>query len=99
MIYFISRHTGAKEWIMEKGIVINKFIEHLNILDLEAGDTVIGSLPINIIANLTQKNIKYIHIELNVNIDQRGKELTKGDLNNLNAKLVTYTAHKEYEIF
>ena len=90
--YFISRHKGAQDWIKEQSIEIDKFIEHIDEHSLKQGDVVIGSLPINIVARLTEKNIKYIHLELELCYENRGKELTKKDLYDLNAKLVAYKA-------
>lgn len=96
MIYFISRHKGAQDWIKEQKICIDKIIEHLDEKNLKEGDIVIGSLPINFVARLTEKNIKYIHLELELCYEKRGKELTKQDLYDLNAKLVCYNVTRAF---
>ena len=44
-VYFISRHPGAVAWARRHGLEA-KLIAHLDIGLVEAGDVVLGTLPI-----------------------------------------------------
>ncbi len=92
--YFISRHTGAKDWISTQGIAIDKIQSHLDINDINAGDTVIGTLPIQLVAEVCQRGAKYFHLTLNLPEHLRGKDLSPADMDSAGAKLEQFTAEK-----
>ena len=50
--YFISRHPGAIEWAARQHIQVDQRLAHLAPAILKAGDTVIGSLPVNLAAQV-----------------------------------------------
>lgn len=95
VIYFISRHFGAVEWAKELNVSIDVWLPHLDESILKAGDVVIGTLPINIVAKLNQMQVRYFHLELELSMSDRGKELTKDDLYRLNACIIEYEAKKK----
>ena len=72
--YFITRHSGAIAWATQQGICVDRQISHLDINDIQSGDTVIGSLPVNLAAEICQRGAAYIHMTLNVPEHWRGKE-------------------------
>ncbi|WP_044469482.1 CRISPR-associated protein Csx16 [Mannheimia massilioguelmaensis] len=78
--WFISRHTGAIEWTKQQPIQIDRFAEHLDIADVQADDTVIGTLPIHLAAEVCQKGAKFYFLSMNVARHQRGTELTCNQL-------------------
>ena len=46
-IWFVGRHTGALEWVKNQDIAVTKTVTHLSQEDWpEAGDIVIGTLPV-----------------------------------------------------
>ena len=94
MKYLVTRHQGAKQWVEEQGIVIDELIVHLDATQLQSGDTVIGTLPINIVATLNNNGIRYFHLSLNLPANARGKELTADDMTRFGAKLEEYQAVK-----
>lgn len=90
-IYFISRHKGAIEWIQDQRIAVTDFIEHLSSdHELHQNDTVIGTLPISIISHLNAQGIRYLHLDLTLTPEMRGKELTKNDMYMAKASLKEY---------
>lgn len=79
-VWFISRHQGAIEWIKQQEVQIDHFTEHLDIAEIDAEDTVIGTLPIHLAAEVCSKGAKFYSLSLNVAHEQRGTELTVAQL-------------------
>lgn len=92
--YFISRHQGAKDWAKSQNIIVDRVQSHLEMNDIQIGDTVIGTLPINLVAELCVRGASYYHLTLNLSEQLRGKELTATDMQNAGAKIERFTAHK-----
>ncbi len=92
--YFITRHPGAIAWAKQQGISVDRQIAHLVINDIKSGDTVIGSLPVNLAAEICQRGAAYIHMTLNVPEHWRGKELTAEQMIECGACLEGYTLKK-----
>ena len=79
-VWFISRHKGAIDWIKQQSLQIDRFESHLNVNDIQADDTVIGTLPIHLAAKVCAKGAKFYFLSVNVSQDQRGTELTAEEL-------------------
>lgn len=92
--YFISRHPGAIEWAKQQGIQIDKQQSHFDIKDTQPDDTIIGTLPINLIAEVCKQGGKYLHLSLDLPADMRGKELNADDMQRYGARLEAYSAEK-----
>jgi CRISPR-associated protein Csx16 len=92
--YFITRHPGAREWAKQKGIKVDEHLTHLDIDMLKAGDTLIGSLPINLAAEVCQKGAFYIHLSLNIPEHLRGLELSATQLQQYGAELECFNLQK-----
>ncbi|WP_071058852.1 CRISPR-associated protein Csx16 [Pelistega sp. MC2] len=92
--YFISRHQGAASWIQEQGLEIDQMLTHLDMNILKRGDTVVGTLPINLVAELTELGVRYLHLTLNMPESMRGKELSPEEMKQINAYLQEYQATK-----
>jgi CRISPR-associated protein Csx16 len=60
----------------------------------QSGDTVIGSLPVNLAAEICQRGAAYIHMTLNVPEHWRGKELTVEQMIECGACLEGYELKK-----
>lgn len=89
--YLVSRHMGAVEWMTHMGHHYDEHLTHLNNYDaLQAGDTVVGSLPINIVADLNEMSVRYVHLSLYIPESLRGMELSAAQLSELDAKLEAY---------
>jgi len=74
--YFVTRHPGARAWAAEEGIEVDDVIDHLDPTRIEPGDTVIGSLPVNLAAAVCDRGGRYLHLSLDLPADLRGRELT-----------------------
>ncbi len=91
--YFVSRHSGAIVWAARHGVQA-ELISHLNPSMLIAGDTVLGTLPVHIVAELTARGVAYLHLEIDVPEVLRGQDLSAEDMARLGAKLVPYRAER-----
>ena len=74
--WFISRHPGAIKWVKLQNIQIDRFESHLDTSLVQAGDVVIGTLPLHLAAEVCQKGVKFYLRSMNVTPEQRGTELT-----------------------
>lgn len=89
MIYFVSRHAGAIEWVKNQNIHIDCFIEHLDLtnIHLTADDTVIGTLPVHLAAAVCATGAKFYFLQINASLAQRGKNLSADDMQIMNCSL------------
>ena len=85
--YFVSRHPGAIEWAAGQNLRIDHFDPHLDLAQVQAGDTVIGSLPVNLAARVCAAGAAYWHISLALPAELRGRELSAEELRTLGAKI------------
>jgi CRISPR-associated protein Csx16 len=92
--YFISRHFGAIDWAMRQGIKVDFQLAHLDVEQIQSGDVVIGSLPVNLAAEVCARNAKYIHLTLDLPYDARGVELDAAAMQRFGAKLEEYRISK-----
>ena len=83
--YFISRHPGAIEWAARQHMQVDQRLAHLDPAIVKAGDTVIGSLPVNLAAKVCAAGAVYRHLSLDLPAEMRGKELTADDMERLGA--------------
>lgn len=89
--WFVSRHAGAIDWAKQNGLQVDFFVDHLSGADGPCeGDTVIGNLPIHIIADLNRRGIRFIHLQLNIIQADRGRELTAEELAKTQPTLAEY---------
>ncbi|MDH2998912.1 CRISPR-associated protein [Pasteurellaceae bacterium LFhippo2] len=86
-VWFISRHQGAIDWIQQQGIQIDRFEAHLDVADIQACDTVIGTLPIHLASQVCEKGAKFYFLSVNVTQAQRGTELSADELNAQNCAI------------
>ena len=93
--WFISRHPGAVEWAKNHQVSFDKQIKHLDIDKIQKGDTVIGTLPVNIAAEVCERGAHYMHLCLKLPAHMRGRELGIDDLERYGAKLQIYGVTKE----
>lgn len=89
-IYFVSRHSGAKQWAEQQGLQVDKFVEHLSLDEVQAGDVIIGSLPVNLACEVCAKGAKYQHLSLEIPREWRGQELSAQQLTEIGARIEEY---------
>ncbi len=88
--WFVTRHPGAEEWAARRQIAIDRHCTHLDPADVEAGDTVIGSLPVHLAAAVCARGARYLNLSLDLPARARGKELSAEELGEFNARLEEY---------
>jgi len=89
-IWFVTRHSGAIDWAEEEGFHIDSMLTHLDISQVKKGDTVIGSLPVNLAADVCALGARYFHLSVDLPEKLRGVELTKDIMRSCNARLEEY---------
>jgi CRISPR-associated protein Csx16 len=94
MVWFVSRHPGAVKWAARQQIVVDRLIAHLDVQELVAGDTVIGTLPIALAAEVCARGCRFVNLTLEVPFALRGKELSADDLDLCRARLERFHIEK-----
>jgi CRISPR-associated protein Csx16 len=93
-IFFVSRHPGALEWMQQQRVPFDRHETHLDIEAIQADDPVIGSLPVNLAAEVCARGAHYRHLSLQLAAADRGRELSASELENYEATLETYFVEK-----
>ncbi len=88
-LVFVTRHPGAVEWARRRGLQVDRPVEHLDVADIYPGDVVIGSLPVNLAAEVCDRGACYIHLSLRLPAEWRGRELSADDMERFGARLET----------
>ena len=96
--YFISRHPGAIEWAARQHMQVDQLIAHLDPAIVKAGDTVIGSLPVDLAAQVCAKGAAYWHLCLELPSAMRGQELSADDLSRLGARLEPFQIQPQAQL-
>jgi CRISPR-associated protein Csx16 len=91
---FVSRHPGAIEWAARKGIRVDRQAAHLDVADVQAGDFVIGTLPVSLAAAVCARGARFFNLSIDVPPDARGRELTEDDLDRFHARLEEYRVQR-----
>ncbi|MEN9501712.1 MAG: CRISPR-associated protein Csx16 [Pseudomonadota bacterium] len=92
--YFISRHIGAVDWAESEGFHVDQRLAHFDVTIVQAGDTILGTLPINLVAEVNARGGHYFHLTLELPAEVRGKELTADDMRRYGARLEGYAAQR-----
>lgn len=96
--YFISRHPGAIEWAARQNMAVDQLIAHLDPAIINAGDAVIGSLPVNLAAQVCAAGAAYWHLSLELPAELRGRELSADDLQRLGARVERFDIQSSQKI-
>ena len=88
--WIISRHPAAIIWLANQGHTGIE-IDHLDIEQVQSGDTVIGTLPVNMAAEVCAIGAAYIHLSLKLPLHKRGVELSIEEMQTYGATLQQYT--------
>lgn len=89
-VWFVSRHPGALQWAEEEGLQIDSCVDHLDVAQLAKGDTVIGTLPVNLAAEVCERGAAYLHLSLDLPLAQRGADLDADTMRRYGARLEGY---------
>lgn len=95
MIYVVSRHTGAVQWLREVIAGPHVLLAHLDdVTQIRAGDCVVGTLPVNLVAKINAVGARYFHLVIEIPESLRGTELTAEQLVQLGANLIEYSVQQ-----
>ncbi|BCX88945.1 CRISPR-associated protein Csx16 [Methylomarinovum tepidoasis] len=92
--FFVSRHPGAVEWARRQGLRIDRQVDHLDVEEIQPGDTVIGTLPVHLAAQVCRRGARYLHLSLEIPPEARGRELSAEELDKYGARLEEYEIRK-----
>ena len=92
--FFVSRHPGAADWALEQGLAVDRAVAHLDPAEVEAGDVVIGTLPVNLAAQVCARGARYLHLTLDLPADWRGQELSAADMQACGVRLEEYRVER-----
>jgi CRISPR-associated protein Csx16 len=88
--YFVSRHPGALAWATDEGLQVDQLITHLDTEIIQPGDQVVGSLPVNLAAEVCRCGGRYLNLSLELTPELRGRELTVEQMRTCGARLEEY---------
>ncbi len=88
--WFVSRHSGARDWAVRQALPIDRYCAHLDPAEIAAGDIVIGALPVHLAAAVCQRGARYLNLSLDLSAAARGKELSAGELDTFKARIEEY---------
>ena len=88
--WFITRHPGARQWAETQGLAIDRHAIHLDPAEVAPGDTVIGTLPVHLAAEICQRGARYFNLSLDLPASARGRELAVDELQAYKARLEAY---------
>ncbi|WP_210237468.1 CRISPR-associated protein Csx16 [Martelella lutilitoris] len=67
-------------------------LAHLDIETVREGDLVIGTLPVNMIADITERGASYRHLVMEVPAERRGQDLSAEEMEGYGARLEAFSA-------
>ena len=92
---FVSRHPGAVEWARRTSLTVDVWVAHLDVAKVGAGDTVIGSLPPHLAAEVCARGARFLHLRLDIPAEWRGRELSADELEMAGARLEEYFVERK----
>jgi CRISPR-associated protein Csx16 len=93
-VWFVSRHPGAVEWARRQGLSVDQWVHHLSAEEVQQGDVVAGTLPVQVAAEVCRKGGRYLHLSVDLPANARGRELGADELENLGARLEDFQVQR-----
>jgi CRISPR-associated protein Csx16 len=95
---FVTRHPGAREWALRHGQVDAIAISHLDdgtIASLKPGDRILGSLPVNLAAEVCARGARYFHLIIDFPSEtDRGHGLSADEMQAFHARLEEFAVRR-----
>lgn len=93
-ILVVSRHPGARQWLEQQAIEFDECVQHLDPATVSAGETVIGTFPIHLAAELCRRGARVVFLSVDLPEHLRGQELDAEQLAAFNARLEEFRVEK-----
>ena len=78
--WFISRHPGAISWARAHQLESARFCTHLDVNDVASGDTVIGTLPVHLAAEVCARGARFLALTMDLAENQRGRDISSEEM-------------------
>lgn len=91
--WVVTRHRGAMQWLRERGWD-GEMVPHFDSALLQPGDRVIGTLPLQLAAEVCEKGGHYSHLSMEVPLQLRGEELTAQQMEHCGAHLQAFLVQR-----
>lgn len=88
--YFVTRHRGAADWAKAHGFADAWIVPHFDAEQVHPGDQVLGTLPVNLAAEVCRRGGRYFHLSLVLPQELRGRDLSAAEVEALGARLEEY---------
>lgn len=88
---FVTRHAGARDWALAESFV-GRFVEHLSPAEVLPGQSVFGTLPADLAAEICSRGARYYHLAITLRRDERGRDFTAAEMRERDARLVRIDA-------
>lgn len=92
--WLVTRHPGTLQWMQQHGTPFDHHVTHLAPADVQPGDTVIGTLPIHLAAQVCARGASYWNLTLHLPEHSRGRELAAEELGQFSATLEQFEIRK-----
>lgn len=90
----VTRHPGALAWLHAQGYADAVHCPHLDPDRVQAGDVVVGTLPVQLVADVCERGARYVNLSLDIPPTLRGHELSLEQLEACNARLEGFVARR-----
>ncbi len=81
-------------WASRQDLEIHHQVDHLDINQIQSGDQVFGTLPVNLVEEVCTRNARYFHLSLVVPEHLRMIELSADQMDALGAKFEEYIVNR-----
>ena len=85
---------GTRDWAEAQGLVVDRWVDHLDLDAISPGDRVLGTLPVHLAAAVCERGARYVHLALELPANLRGRELTGADLDRFGARLEAFEVRR-----
>lgn len=93
-VWCVTRHPGALAWLHSEGIRPNRVVAHLEPDDVAPGDVVVGILPLGLAADLSERGVRCLHVNVRLGAADRGRELDAAAMRACGAQLEEFVVHR-----
>jgi CRISPR-associated protein Csx16 len=84
---FVTQHPGTAEWARLAGYGNCEFVSHLDPETVDAGDMVMGTLPVHLAARIIVRGGVFCSLVLDVPAEERGRDRSATEIAEAGARL------------